>query len=96
MDDPDSGVLEEIGTGSESSSLPQSPKTFGEPLEIITDREERRVYSREQFMHESAGFDDYEVDGRSRYDICSDIIVISHKLQSYYLVTTLLKIFYDF
>lgn len=69
IDDPDSGALEEIGTGSESSSLPQSPKAFGEPLEVITDKEERRVYSREQFLHESAGFDDYEIDGRSRYEI---------------------------
>lgn len=67
VDDLDSGALEEIGTGSESSSLPQSPKAFGEPLEVITDKEERRVYSREQFLHESAGFDDYDIDGRSRH-----------------------------
>lgn len=55
-------MLEEIGTGSESSSVPATPKFA---LEMHT--EERRAYSREQFLHANAGFDIYNIEPKTRY-----------------------------
>ncbi|KAK6620475.1 hypothetical protein RUM44_006876 [Polyplax serrata] len=60
-DDPDSEALEEIGTGSESSSLPQTPKTFTES-EAVADKEEKKTYSREQFLHERSAFELFDID----------------------------------
>lgn len=67
LDDPDSGVLEELGTGSESSSLPQSPKAVTESSEVTN--EDKRFYSREQFLHENIGYESNEYYEKShRYE----------------------------
>lgn len=66
MDDPDSEALEEVGTGSDSSSLPQSPKNFTESQDISSEKEEKKIYSRRQFLHEKAGFESLQSENRYR------------------------------
>lgn len=61
LEDPDSGVLEELGS-SESSSVAATPRQ--PPQDALS--EERRAYSREQFLHANAGFDIYNLEHRSR------------------------------